>query len=174
MATTVEHMPPEAAAALPQPSTQEGATQQPEPGAPPARDKPREPLSAGTVAGIAAALICALLTVLGIASVAAFNALRDDIGQVRAEIGELRTETKDGIKTLRTELKGDIEALRAENREQFAEVYVILRDHGERLTGIEAELHTHSERLTSIEAELHTNGERLARLEAAHPHPASQ
>ena len=164
MATTVEHMPPEAAAALPQPSTQEGATQQPEPGAPPARDKPREPLSAGTVAGIAAALICALLTVLGIASVAAFNALRDDIGQVRAEVVELRTETQAEIEmlrddmavleenlrsemgTLRTELKADIEMLRAETREQFAEVHTTLRDHGER----------------------------LARLETAHPHPTDR
>ena len=169
MATTVEHMPPEAEAAAAgdaprrQPGAFEAAAQQPEPGAPPSRNKPREPLSAGTVAGIAAALICALLTVLGIASVAAFNALRDDIGQVRAEVVELRTETQ-----------AEIEALRAENREQFAEVHAILRDHGERLAGIESELHTHSERLTSIESELHTHGERLARLEAAHPHPAAR
>ena len=162
MATTIEHMQAEADATTGQaPAAPDSAAGHAETGAPRARGKPREPLSAGTVAGIAAALIAALLTVLGIAGVAAFNALRDDIGQVRTEINELRTETKDEIGslrsemgtleeglrsemgTLRTELKGDIETLRAETREQFAEVHATLRDHGER----------------------------LARIEAAHPHP---
>ena len=165
MATTIEHMQAEADAATGQaPAAPDSAAGHAETGAPRARGKPREPLSAGTVAGIAAALICALLTVLGIASVAAFNALRDDIGQVRAEVVELRTETQAEIEmlrddmavleenlrsemgTLRTELKADIEMLRAETREQFAEVHTTLRDHGER----------------------------LARLEAAHPHPTDR
>ena len=91
-----------------------------EPRATPTPDKPREPLSASTVEGITAALTGALLTACGFASIAALNALRDDIGELRAET------------------KTEIETPRAETREQSAGVHATLRDHSNRVVCGEA------------------------------------
>lgn len=85
-----------------------------------------EPLSARRVATIAATVIAALIGVVGVASVAAFNTLRDDV------------------------TAGDA-SLRAEMREQFAETHAILRDHTERLARLEARLQDNTERLARLE-----------------------
>lgn len=94
--------------------------------APPAARKPREPLSARAVVTIAATVIAALIGVVGAASVAAFNTLRDDM------------------------TAGDA-SLRAEMREQFAETHAILRDHTERLARVETRQQDNTERLARLE-----------------------
>ena len=174
MATTVEHMPPEAAA-TPQPTAPEGAAQQPAPSAPPDRDKPREPLSAGAVASIAVVLIGALLTVCGVASVAAFNALRDDIGELRAETKAGDEALRDDMTVLEESLRSDMAAieqsLRSEIGDLRAEVGNLRAEMTSADESLRAELREFRAEFNKVALD-HT--QRLARLEAAHPHPADR
>ena len=140
--------------------------EQPARDAPPRARKPREPLSARAIALIVTPVIAALITVGGMAAIAAFNALRDDIKDLRTAMvagdESLRAAMVAGDESLRAE----IGSFRAETREQFAEVHAVLRGHTERLTRVETQLQDHTERLTRVETQLQDHTDRLIRLEA--------
>ena len=195
MATTVEHMPPEAAG-RPQPQSApaapDGTAQAPTaPATPHDTAQPAAPAAVGgatlddaTLERLAAifradrrqpdrptwqsSLLTALVAALLAAAVPGFlslrsdistlgtslraemqagdDALRAEIGSLRAEIGSLRSEMTTEIGSLRAEMTAADESLRAELREFRAEFNKVALDHTQR----------------------------LARLETAHPHPAAQ
>lgn len=64
-------------------------------------------------------------------------ATKDDIKELRTEMGDLRTEVKGDIGSLRTELKGDIEHLRTEMHAGFQMLERELVDIRQSLVAVE-------------------------------------
>ncbi|MDE0133369.1 MAG: hypothetical protein OXM54_00885 [Acidimicrobiaceae bacterium] len=125
----------------------------------------RRPLRTVGLVTVIASLITGLLGLagLGLAGLG-FVTLRDEIAQVRTELGDEIAQVDAKIDTQIALLRDDVnqgfarvDARFAQVDDRFAEVNAVLLDHTDRLARIET-----------------GHGERLARIEAAHgvpPHP---
>ncbi len=116
--------------------------------------QPRDPLSTRAIATIAATLVTGLITVGGLAAIAACDTLRDDIRGLRTEFGEVHATLRD-----HTERLTRVETRQQDHTERFRHIEAQLQDHTELLQH-------HTERLTRVETRLQDHTERLTRIEA--------
>ena len=195
MATTVEHMPPEAAGTpqpQPAPAAPDGTAQAPTaPATPHDTEQPAAPAAAGsatlddaTLERLAAifradqrqpdrptwqsSLLTALVAALLAAAVPGFLSLRSDISTLGTS---LCAEMQAGDDALRAEigsLRAEIGTLRTEMRTEIGSLRSEMTAADESLR---AELREFRAEFNKVALD-HT--QRLARLEAAHPHPADR
>ena len=126
-------------------------------------------VSAATIIASAATIIAALtgaiVVVMLFTMQQAFNDLRADIAELRAEIADVRTELKADIAALRTELKADIADVRTEIADVRTELKADIADVRTEVADLREDLNETDTRLTVLISVLNARREVEAAME---------